>query len=174
MTLTLVVYVLTAFILRSSFACNGYELKVNHIRNCNPNSIIKLQNFNLALNDNCDLVASGCVATTKPFQTAKAHYVISKPPFPTLEDDVDLCETLKNNAGDASMNQVMDLFQLPKQCPVNKNKVCGTPDKKYNIGKYKNRLALATGNLTVRTDVTHNNGVSCFDMSLTLQRARRG
>ncbi|KAF5300040.1 hypothetical protein FQR65_LT09297 [Abscondita terminalis] len=167
--------------LHTSFGCNGYQLIINRLANCNPNSIIKLDKFGVRLDDNCNLVPTGCIITTKGYNTAQVrnvclikrpmqlpffqiHYVLEKPPLFPMEGTENLCTALTN------ATEITTLFQLPTKCPVKAGKICGRPDRKLSISQYKNRLPYAVGNLTMKADIKHNNGVSCINLHLTLKK----
>lgn len=51
---------------------NGYTAKLNHLKNCVANPVIKLPTTaTVNLDKDCNLVMIGCVEITKPFKTAK-------------------------------------------------------------------------------------------------------
>lgn len=56
--------------LSNSLLQNGYEVKVNNIKNCMPNGRIQLKNFNFTLDTACNVIIMGCIIT-KGFTTAK-------------------------------------------------------------------------------------------------------
>ncbi|XP_031337357.1 uncharacterized protein LOC116166522 [Photinus pyralis] len=156
----------TTLVIEAVEGCNGYKLIVNRFEDCIPNSLVKINKFDLVLDNNCYVIPSGCITTTKGFTTATVHYIVSKPPIPTLEGDENACSYLRDYK-DARM---ASLFQLPKQCPVSANKVCGDASKKISVSQYKSKLSLFAGNLSMKLDFTHDTGVSCINLHLTLKK----
>lgn len=48
---------------------NGYTLKVNSIKNCGNENVIKVENFDVDLDKDCNIVPKGCATISKPFKT---------------------------------------------------------------------------------------------------------
>lgn len=49
---------------------NGYTMKMNSIKNCGSNNVIQIDNFDIQLDNDCNIIPKGCVTITKPFKTA--------------------------------------------------------------------------------------------------------
>ncbi|GJQ77403.1 hypothetical protein Trydic_g20804 [Trypoxylus dichotomus] len=152
---------------KQSIACNGYTIKVNEIKNCGANNVIKIENFDVQLDNNCNIIPKGCVTITKPFKTVNVHYAITKPPMPALTGDVDVCKLVE---GSKSAIDILSSFALPNKCPVGAQKVCVNGNKKVNIGKYKSQLGYFAGNIKVRADAKHDSGNTCMELDMTLAK----
>ncbi|KAK5649282.1 hypothetical protein RI129_000311, partial [Pyrocoelia pectoralis] len=145
---------------------NGYSLTVNRFENCIPNSLVKIDKFNMTLDANCNIVPSGCMIITKGFTTSTVHYILSKRPLPTIEGNENVCSYLR----DSKDMRISSVFQLPRQCPVLAGKMCGNPNKKISISQFRNKLSIFAGNLSLKMDFTHDNEASCIDLHFTLKK----
>ncbi|KAL1489796.1 hypothetical protein ABEB36_013729 [Hypothenemus hampei] len=159
-----------------SFACNGYSIKILKSQNCVEDSIIKLpeKDFSLVLDSDCNIYGSGCVEITKDFKTAKAKYRVKKAPLPVIEGDVDLCQISELMKKTPDLAAGMSLVGIPTQCPVQAKKVCGTPDQKFSILKFKNQIGMAAGTSEIRVEIEHDNGKSCIEIQSSINKARKG
>ncbi|KRT81785.1 hypothetical protein AMK59_5159 [Oryctes borbonicus] len=165
-TITLSILLLTTCV-KYSLACNGYTIKVNDIKNCGKNNVIQIENFDVQLDNNCNVIPKGCVTITKPFKTANVHYIITKPPMPALTGNADICKLVEGNK---SAIDILSSFALPNRCPVSAQKVCVNGNKKINIGRYKNQLGYFAGNIKIKTDTKHDSGSTCTEIDLTIAR----
>jgi hypothetical protein len=56
----------------------GFKLKINYIKACNGNNVIKLsENATAKLTKECEIIPVGC-AETEGFKSANVHYEIFK------------------------------------------------------------------------------------------------
>ncbi|CAG9761883.1 unnamed protein product [Ceutorhynchus assimilis] len=159
-----------------SQACNGYSIKILKYKNCVDDSIIKLpdKDFNIVLDKDCNFYTTGCVEITKSFKTAKAKYLAKKPPMPEFEGEVDLCQLSGMLKEKPAITEAMAVLSIPTKCPVEKIKVCGGPEHKYNISKYKNFIGMAAGTSDVKLEIEHDVGKSCVEIQASFTKARRG
>ncbi|RZC32840.1 uncharacterized protein BDFB_010652, partial [Asbolus verrucosus] len=96
---------------------NGYNLKVNSIKNCIDNSVIKVENGDATLDKDCNLILSGCLSFPKGFKTAKGKYVLKKAPMPPLDGELDFCEVV-NGLDDPQLGNVAKMYNMPSKCPI--------------------------------------------------------
>ncbi|XP_045479484.1 uncharacterized protein LOC123684314 [Harmonia axyridis] len=158
---------------KSSEACNGYSIKLNHAKNCMTGGVITFAgDSNVVLDKDCNLAMAGCVEITKDFATHKVKYTINKAPMPPIEGEADACEVVKN-IKDATLLSALKTFSVPLECPIKAEKICSTLDNKVNIGKYKNQLGMAAGTIDVKVESTHDSGKSCLEMNFTLAKEKR-
>ncbi|KAJ8967959.1 hypothetical protein NQ317_016680, partial [Molorchus minor] len=153
---------------------NGYNLKLNKIKNCADDSVVKiLPGFTVTLDNDCNLIFNGCVDITKPLKTAKGSYHLKKPPLPPLDGDIDYCETM----GEYDIKAIRDIFKtlgLPTKCPYSAKKVCLPPNTKLSIAQYKNQLGLASGTSEAKLEAVHDTGHTCVEFGATISKARKG
>ncbi|KAJ8950875.1 hypothetical protein NQ318_011173 [Aromia moschata] len=51
---------------------NGYNFKLNSVKSCHENSVVKAApDFDVKVDQDCNLIFSGCVVISKPVKTAK-------------------------------------------------------------------------------------------------------
>ncbi|XP_018560898.1 uncharacterized protein LOC108903268 isoform X2 [Anoplophora glabripennis] len=130
------------------------------------------ENFEVMLDKDCNLVYSGCVNVTKPIKTSPGTYLMKKPPLPTLDGEVDFCEVIAG--GLPTIKETLAAMGAPSKCPVAAKNYCSLPNKKVNIGLFKNQLGLAAGTSTMKLMANHDSGKSCLEMSINISKARKG
>uniref|UniRef100_A0A6P7HD56 Uncharacterized protein LOC114349391 n=1 Tax=Diabrotica virgifera virgifera TaxID=50390 RepID=A0A6P7HD56_DIAVI len=157
-------------IVKYSEACNGYSLKMDHIKACADDSITVPQDMDMTLDKNCNIVVSGCVEVLKPIKTAKATYEVSKAPLPAMTGDVDLCQVAGGQLAQAQA--LLVAYGLPKKCPVAAKKYCVNGKKNINISAHKNQLGMAVGTITAKLNVEHDTGKSCVDIQATVSKKK--
>ncbi|KAJ3643952.1 hypothetical protein Zmor_011165 [Zophobas morio] len=165
-----VVLVLVTYI-RTSTACNGYTLKLNSIKNCIDDSVIKIENPGATLDKDCNIILKGCLNFPKGFKTAKGKYVLKKAPMPPMDGELDFCEVV-SGLNDPQIGNVAKMYNMPSKCPIPPGKVCGDANKKINISRFKNQLGIASGTIDLKLDVDHDTGKSCIDINVTISKNR--
>ncbi|EFA01608.1 uncharacterized protein LOC662471 [Tribolium castaneum] len=168
---TALVALLLVIFIRPSKACNGYTLKVNRVKNCIENSVIKVENGDASLDKDCNLILKGCLNFPKGFKTAKGKYVLKKAPMPPMDGELDFCDAV-SGLDDPQIVNVAKMYNMPSKCPIPPGKACGDPNKKISISKFKNQLGIAAGTIDLKLDVDHDTGKTCIDINLTLSKAR--
>nr|CAH7731860.1 unnamed protein product [Callosobruchus chinensis] len=66
--------------------------------------------------------------------------------------------------------QVLNIYNFPKQCPLPAKQGCANPSKSLNISKYRKYLRFLIGTFTGAVHVDHDTGTSCFQFSITISR----
>ncbi|XP_022903030.1 sporozoite-associated mosquito saliva protein 1-like [Onthophagus taurus] len=153
--------------IKSTLSCNGYALKVNSIKNCRENNVIRLdETFSVTLDKNCNLIPKGC-GVTKAFKTLNVKYTFTKPPMAPLEGTLNGCELMESNP---TVGMLLSAFALPTKCPVKAQKICVNGDKTLSISKYRMQLGLIAGNMKLKIDGKHDTGNTCLLLDLSLNK----
>ncbi|XP_030753198.1 uncharacterized protein LOC115880200 [Sitophilus oryzae] len=159
-----------------STACNGWSAKIVSYKNCVDNGIITLptKGLKVVLDKDCNIYVDGCLEITKSYKSAKGSYHIKKPPLPMIDGDMDFCELDKQIKSMPDAQKAIDMFGLPVTCPVNAGKICAGAEKKFSITKYKNQLGMAAGTSTIKVEVEHDVGKSCYELEFNLSKVKKG
>lgn len=60
----------------TQFFQNGYKLKLNYVKNCDDESVVKIgKDFDVTLDKDCNIMISGCLNFTKTITTAKVTFL---------------------------------------------------------------------------------------------------
>ncbi|KAG5681011.1 hypothetical protein PVAND_010478 [Polypedilum vanderplanki] len=157
------------YLIKVSLACQGHTLKVNYIRTCSQNNVVKIQeNSTAKLTRDCEIIPTACGQTTG-FNTAKVHYEVFKNNLSIDKGDFDGCKKLEE--ANPEYKEMIKLFGLPTNCPVGKINKCESDSKKIDVKKHKNIFNLARG-APIRTHVLiqHDNGQSCFESEIEIKK----
>ncbi|KAG5674891.1 hypothetical protein PVAND_004836 [Polypedilum vanderplanki] len=160
-------FVLLVIFIEISFACQGYKLKINYIKACGNNNVIKIsENMTAKLTKDCEIIPIGC-AETDGFKTAMVHYEIFKNNLPVLRGDMDACAQVEK--AKPEIKEIIKMFGLPDKCPIDKYTKCEDGSKNANLEKFKSLIPLARGG-PIRSEITvqHDTGKSCFKSEIEL------
>ncbi|XP_014256690.1 uncharacterized protein LOC106670682 [Cimex lectularius] len=148
---------------KNVLACGGYELITHKLQNCGGSaSDIRLENFNVSLNSDCFVDATGCVENKKAFKTTKVHYKISKGKLYNKEGHDDICQQLPKASNDIKL--ILSFFGISQSCPVKARKICGGNETKLNLKKYESSMGLLAGGvLKAYAMITTEVGLSCLE-----------
>lgn len=127
-----------------------------------PDAVVQLtKNATIKLTKDCEVIPNAC-AETKGFKTATIDYQIFKNSLPILRGKMDACDEMTKVNDEVSA--MLDMFGMPKKCPIEAMAKCEDGSRKANVDKYKKFLTLARGGpIRVLAKFTHDNGKSCFD-----------
>ncbi|XP_074041385.1 uncharacterized protein [Leptinotarsa decemlineata] len=160
--------------IRSTNACNGYTISNYQISPCMENGIIKPINMSVVLDNDCNLIFTGCLNVDKALNMAVTKYTFNKPPMPSLKGTMDFCEIMKELQY-PQVKQGLRSLGLPNRCPLSKGLKCGKgKNEKTNLGNLRKHLGAAAGTTTVRLDFEHDVGKSCVDIVITITKPRKG
>ncbi|CAH0560171.1 unnamed protein product [Brassicogethes aeneus] len=169
---SLILFLSVCISIKYSTACNGYSITLHSYQNCVPNGVISVADKGtVTLDKDCNLVLNGCM-NMKGFKTAQGKYTIKKAPLPPIEGEFNMCE-LGAETG-LPVEKVLEIYGMPKKCPMPAKKICGGPGQKLNLSKYKNQLGMAAGKTDLKLELTHDNGKSCIEASISISKAKKG
>lgn len=128
---------------------------MNSINNCAGDAqIISFdKNFTAVLSPNCEVSAIGCI-TSKGFTKAMVKYSILKNGIVVLTGSPDMCSVLNKKNEEAKARLAM--FGFPTECSNQEKRICFDGDKKMNVTKYKNYLAVAHGKMEFDAQIEHD------------------
>lgn len=95
----------------------------------------------------------GCI-TSKGFTKAMVKYSILKNGIVVLTGTPDMCSVLNKKNEEAKARLTM--FGFPNECSNQEKRICFEGDKKINVTKYKNYLAVANGKMEFDAGIEHD------------------
>lgn len=126
------------------------------MKNCGgPDQVITISpNSTVELTKNCEVVPSSCIET-KGFNKATVTYKILKNGMPIIQGGPeDLCKQMKGSGG--QIQGILDMFHMPKECPVKESQVCAEGTEKIDISQHKALLGMARGKIKAHADIVHD------------------
>ncbi|XP_026273426.1 uncharacterized protein LOC113203125 [Frankliniella occidentalis] len=153
-------------------ACNGFRLAVKKAdTKCADGSpsVLTMRDFSVMLTPDCKFVPKGCVKANKKFAQAEVSYVIkSSTGVPLAEGTKNACEAMEEASKNRDAIMMMDMFQLPKKCPVEEGEKCAD-GKTVDISQWKDKLT--PGGIKAEVKIKHEGDmVSCLNFEGALKK----
>ncbi|KAK3914718.1 hypothetical protein KUF71_023941 [Frankliniella fusca] len=153
-------------------ACNGFRLVVKKAdTKCADGSpsLLTVRDFGVMLTPDCKFIPKGCVKASKKFAQAEVTYVIkTSTGVPLAEGTKNMCEALQEASKNGQVLMMMDMFQLPKKCPVEATEKCAD-GKTIDISQFKDKLT--PGSIKAEVKIKHEGGMmSCINFEGALKK----
>ncbi|XP_034249949.1 uncharacterized protein LOC117650550 [Thrips palmi] len=170
--LAVVAAVVALAVVPAADACNGFRLVVKKAETkCADGtaSLLTMRDFGVTLTPDCKFIPRGCVKANKGFGKAQVKYVIkTSMGMPLAEGEKNACEAMAEAAKNPDATTMMDLFQLPKSCPVEAGERCAD-GKVVDVAPWKDKLV--PGSIKAEVTVTHEDGMkSCIGFEGALKK----
>ncbi|XP_037051615.1 uncharacterized protein LOC119085337 [Bradysia coprophila] len=144
-----------------SFACNGYDVKLDSFENGPNNPTLVVQpNPTFKLDKNCRLYLNGTLELLKPVTSAELNLKAKKNGILTVLDvnNINLCELLSTSS-------------YPYECPLTKKKYSDNFSSGLDLSSYQKYLAKLIGKITIdATIVTNKKEINTFCVKVEITR----
>ncbi|KAJ1529494.1 hypothetical protein ONE63_006267 [Megalurothrips usitatus] len=167
-----IVVLVLAVLAPAADACNGFRLVVKKAEaKCADGSpsTLTFRDFGVALTPDCKFVPRGCVKVNNKIEEGMVSYTLkTSTGIPLAEGTKNMCEAMEQASGIKDANMLIDMFQLPKKCPVEAGETCAD-GKTVDISPYKDKLT--PGSIKGEVKIKHQGGlVSCLTFEGALKK----